>query len=151
MQRGNFSRRGFIRASLTALGAAGLPTWYARELIAAAEDEAGKKAAGANDKIAMGIIGVGSPGGRAMQVVGESRPVKDIQWVALCDVDAKHVKNAQETFKKAEVDCSIEKDFRQLNDRKDINAVLVTTPDHWHTLVAIGASAKAKTSIVKSR
>jgi len=144
MNRGNFSRRGFIRASLTALGAAGLPTWYARELIAAVEDEAGKKAAGANDKITMGIIGVGSPGGRAMQVVGESRPVKDIQWVSLCDVDAKHVKNAHETFKKQEIDCSIHNDFRQLNDRKDINAVLVATPDHWHTLVAIDALRKGK-------
>src|SRR5687768_13795347 len=106
MNRGNFSRRGFIRASLTTLGAAGLPLWYAREVIAAVEDEAGKKAAGANDKITMGIIGGGSPGGRAMQVVGESKPVKDIQWVSVCDVDTKHVKNAQETFGKAEIECS---------------------------------------------
>src|SRR5262245_51069323 len=144
MNRGNFSRRGFIRASLTALGAAGLPLWYAREVIAAVEDEAGKKAAGANDKITMGVIGVGSPGGRAMQVYGESKPVKDIQWVALCDVDAKHVNGAQASFKKEGFDCSTHRDFRQLNDRQDINAVLIATPDHWHTLVAIDALRKGK-------
>src|SRR5262249_49365500 len=116
MDRGNFSRRGFIRTSLAALGAAGLPMWYAREGIAAAEDAAVKKAAGANDKITMGIIGVGSPGGRAMQVVGESKPVKDIQWVSLCNVDSRHVKSAQESFKKEGFDCSTHRDFRELND-----------------------------------
>src|SRR5262249_3815888 len=135
MQRGNFSRRGFIRASLTALGAAGLPTWYAREVIAAAEDAAGKKAAGANDKITMGIIGVGSPQSRSMGVYSESKSVKDIQYVSLCDVDAKHLNRGHEYFKKEGFDCSTHKDFRELNDRKDVNAVLIATPDHWHTLV----------------
>ncbi|HTK78220.1 MAG TPA: Gfo/Idh/MocA family oxidoreductase [Gemmataceae bacterium] len=144
MQRGNFSRRGFIRASLTALGAAGLPTWYARELIAAVEDEAGKKPAGANDKITMGVIGVGSPQSRSLGVVGESRDVKDIEYAALCDVDARHLKHGQEVLKNRGFDCSTHKDFRELNDRKDINTVLIATPDHWHTLVAIDALRKGK-------
>src|SRR4051812_23413307 len=95
MQRGNLSRRGFVRTSLAALGAAGLPTWYARDLLAADEPVPAKKAVAANDKITMGIIGCGSPQSRSLQVVGESQTVKEIQWVGVCDVDAKHLENAK--------------------------------------------------------
>jgi predicted dehydrogenase len=151
MNRGNLSRRGFLQASLTALGAAGLPLWYARELVAAEEVKAaGVKRVGANDKIVMGIIGCGCPdnnvrGGRSNQVYNASRPVKDqLQWVALCDVDAKHVANAQAYMKNDGHDCQTYRDFRQLLDRKDINAVLIATPDHWHTQVAIDAMRKGK-------
>src|SRR5207237_4556458 len=79
MHRGNLSRRGFIRTSLTALGAAGLPLWYAREILAA-QLEPAKKAAGTGDKITMGVIGVGNRESRAMHVYRESKEVKDIQY-----------------------------------------------------------------------
>jgi predicted dehydrogenase len=148
MNRGNLSRRGFLQASLTALGAAGLPAWYARGLIAAEEAAAGKKA-GSNDKIVLGIIGCGSPnnditGGRSNQVYRTTKGIKDLKWVAVCDVDARHAKNAKEYLKKDGHDATTHRDFREVNDNKDINAVLIATPDHWHALIAIDAMRKGK-------
>ena len=70
---GNLSRRGFLQRSLGALAAAGLPAWYARQLLAAQEEGAAKKTS-ANDRLVMGIVGIGSPQSRSLQVVGESRP-----------------------------------------------------------------------------
>jgi predicted dehydrogenase len=140
MNRGTLSRRGFIQSSLAALGAAGLPAWYAQELIAA--EEVGKKAG--SDKIVFGVVGAGSKGGRAQGVYGASRGVKGLAWVAVCDVDAKHVENAKTFLKKDGHDVEGYHDFRQLTDRKDITAVLVATPDHWHALIAIDAMRKGK-------
>ncbi len=140
MNRGTLSRRGFLQSSLAALGAAGLPAWYARELIAA--EETGRKVGG--DRIVFGVVGIGSKGGRAQGVYHESRGVKDLGWVAVCDVDAKHVENAKAFLKADGHSVEGHHDFRQLNDRKDTTATLVATPDHWHALVAIDAMRKGK-------
>jgi predicted dehydrogenase len=144
MNRGNFSRRGFLQSSLAALGAAGLPAWYARELIAAEQQNAAGGQPAANDKITMGIIGCGSPQSRSLQVVNEGRSVRELQYVAVCDVDATHLNRAKDVMKQRGFDCSTHKDFREITDRRDINAVLVATPDHWHTQIAIDAMRKGK-------
>ena len=60
MENRNYSRRGFLQRSLGTLAAAGLPTWYARQLLAAQEEGAVKKSS-ANDRLVMGIVGIGSP------------------------------------------------------------------------------------------
>jgi predicted dehydrogenase len=144
MNRGNFSRRGFLRASAAALGAAGLPAWYANEVIAAQQAAAAGRQPAASDKITMGIIGCGSRQSRSLQVVGEGSSVKDLQYVAICDVDARHRTRAQGALKNRGFDCTLHRDYRELNDRKDINTVLIATPDHWHGLIAIDAMRKGK-------
>jgi predicted dehydrogenase len=145
MNKGNLSRRGFLERSLLGLTAgAGLPLWYAQLLQANAQDD---KKAGPNDRLRFGIVGIGSPQSRSLGVVGASGPVRNqIQYVAGCDVDARHRRRAPEAMAKAgwkgfACDCS---DFRELNSRKDLDAILVATPDHWHALVAIDAMKKGK-------
>jgi predicted dehydrogenase len=147
MNRGNLSRRGFLQRSLAALSAAGLPSWYAQQLLAAA-DVTSKKAS-ANDTLTMGIVGVGSPGGRSLQVVGESRPsvdAKQLTFVTGCDVDGRHRQNATKVmrergFKDFDAPYS---DYRKLLEHKGLDCVLVATPDHWHAQVAIAAMKAGK-------
>jgi len=143
MKRGNLSRRGFMQRSLAAMAAAGVPAWFARELFessllrAAAEE---KKPA-ANDKVRMGSIGNGSPQSRGRAIAGEARKFKEVEYVAVCDVDKSHRERAA---RELGGDVKQFEDFRELLDRKDIDAVTIAVPDHWHALVYIEALKKGK-------
>ncbi len=94
-------------------------------------------------KITVGCIGVGWQGGINLSgFLGES----DCQVVAVCDVDEKHL---QEAISKVNAhygnqDCKGYKDFRELLARQDIDAVAISTPDHWHGLQAIAAANAGK-------
>ena len=108
MEYGGFSRRGFLQRSLGTLAAAGLPTWYAQQLLAAQEEGAARKTS-ANDRLVMGIVGIGSPQSRSLQVVNESGPsVKSGQltFTLGCDVDASHRKRATEVMRNLRADKS---------------------------------------------
>lgn len=146
-ERGNLSRRGFMQHSVAALTAAGLPLWYAREVHASQEAAARVAKAGANDKIQFGWVGIGSPQSRAFQIYGQAKQranAERIAHVAVCDVDGRHLKRAEETLGKDGHDVEGFADFRKLTDRKDVDAVVVATPDHWHALIAIDALRKGK-------
>lgn len=140
-QRGNFSRRGFVQNSLGALGVAGLPVWYAKEIVAAQEERAGQKH---GDIVRMGAIGIGSPQSRGRAIYQDAKRQKG-RYVAACDVDARHLKNALEMMKKdGFTEAKGYEDFRELLDRKDIDAVTIATPDQWHAIIAIEALRKGK-------
>src|SRR6185437_3484483 len=119
-EKGNLSRRGFMQSSLAAMSAAGLPAWYAQDLFAAEEGKAKK-----TDKHAlrMGVVGIGSPASRSLQVVSASGPsVKSGQltFVAGCDVDGRHRAHAtKEMQKRGFKEFKAEtKDYRELLGNK---------------------------------
>jgi predicted dehydrogenase len=94
----------------------------------------------------MGAIGVGGQGtrhvGGGIWVQGGgflSKP--QVQFVAVCDVNARNRENARNIVNKhyGNSGCAEYNDFRQLVAREDIDAVLVATPDHWHVLTSIAA------------
>lgn len=147
-ERGSLSRRGFMHRSVAALTAAGLPLWYARELHAA-DDATAKTAArvrAANDNVNLGWIGIGSPSSRSWGIYGTTRNFRQLRHVAVCDVDARHMYHA--AFKLRDENNRLMpeqfEDFRKLNERKDIDAVVVATPDHWHAQIAIDAMKRGK-------
>ena len=89
-----------------------------------------------NDRFIVGAIGMG---GQGTGIADRARKFGDI--VAVCDVDRQHAERAREKFgAKAE----IYDDYRKLLDRKDIEAVTIGTPDHWHTAVALAALRAGK-------
>jgi predicted dehydrogenase len=148
MQKGNFSRRGFLQRSLAALAAAGLPAWYARQYAAAWEDDQPKKA-GANDRLVMGVVGIGSPQSRSLQVVGESKVSVDagqLTFTLGCDADASHRERATDEMRKRGFNDfeAKTKDFRDLVNNKSLDCLLVATPDHWHAQVTIEALKAGK-------
>lgn len=98
-----------------------------------------------SNRIVMGAIGVGDMGtGDLRDFIGRN----EVQMVAVCDVD----KALRERAKKlcdsryGNSDCAEYNDFREVIARNDIDAVMIATPDHWHTIPAIMA-AKAKKDI----
>lgn len=94
-------------------------------------------------RITMGIIGCGWQGGNNMEsFLSEA----DCQVVAICDVDKNHLaKGVQSVNKRYQnQDCKSYTDFRELCARKDIDAVMVGTPDHWHCLPVIEAARQGK-------
>jgi predicted dehydrogenase len=94
-------------------------------------------------KITVGCIGVGwQGGGNLTSLLNES----DCQVVAVCDVDEKHLQEAVNLVngKYGNKDCKAYKDFRELIARDDIDAVAISTPDHWHSIIAITAAKAGK-------
>jgi predicted dehydrogenase len=139
MEKGNWSRRGFLEQSFGGLVAAGLPAWFAREVLAEqqAQDAQATKKRGPNDEIVMGAIGVGGQGTGIMKAAMYQ---KGVRMVAVCDVDASHRdKAAAEVDKKFKGDCRKYNDFREMLDKEKLDAVTIGTVDHWHALTSIAA------------
>ncbi len=115
------SRRGFL-GGMTALTAAS----YSRVL-------------GANDRIGLGFIGFGLIG---KQHIGDFKKMSDVDLVALSDVYRPRI-DAGIAFM-GNPNAKRYPDFRKLLEDKDIDGVIVATPDHWHALMAIMACAAGK-------
>jgi predicted dehydrogenase len=134
-----------MQRSLTALTVgAGLPLWYARDLLAAEVEKEAQGKRGASDTIAMGAIGIGNSPRRGRDIFNDAKRQKGVKYIAACDVDSTHLDEAVNIFKKEGFECAKYKDFRQFLDNKDINAVTIAVPDHWHTIIAIDALRKGK-------
>lgn len=96
----------------------------------------------ANDKIVLGLIGCGGMGAANMRTL-MGKP--EVEFVALCDVDDDRIpKDASDVEKKYGRKPQIYKDYRKLLERKDINGVIIGTPDHWHALNLIHAVEAGK-------
>ena len=132
------SRRSFLKSAL----AAGVAPIFLPSRLWSAETKP-------NDRINVGIIGCGIQSRGLMSgFLGKA----GVQVVAVCDVDTTrredHKKTVQEHYaKQAGSDykgCAAFNDFRELLARKDIDAVVIATPDHWHAIIAIAAAAAGK-------
>jgi len=92
-----------------------------------------------NERPGLALIGAGGQGkGDAM---GASHFG---DFVAVCDVDKRHAEIAREHSRIGKGKAEIFGDYRKVLDRKDVDAVIIGTPDHWHTRICIDAMKAGK-------
>src|SRR5947209_6010697 len=106
--------------------------------LAALEAAALPSVLGSGDRVRLGFIGVGN---RGDQLLDAFLVHHDAEIVALCDVYEPYLGAAQ---KKVGGKARLHHDFRQLLDDKDLDAVVIATPDHWHALQFVAACRAGK-------
>jgi len=98
---------------------------------------------GANDRIRMGVVGSGH---RARYVMELFKRVPNVEFVAVCDVYAPARAKALEIAGADAQSCT---NYHEVLDRKDIDAVLIGSPDHWHKQMLIDAVNAGKDAYVE--
>jgi len=143
------TRRNFLKNSTVAAATLGLHTLGSPVI---------QSAWGANEKIRVGFIGMGS---RGTQLLREFMKQDDVEIAALCDVYKPYItrdfsqvdqrliktlkgKKIPKMGEKFSGKVARYKDFRRLLDQKDIDAVVISTPDHWHAIQSIMACQAGK-------
>ena len=135
------TRRQFLKGSAVAAAGVLVPTIVPASVFGADAP---------SNRITIGFVGVGRMGsGDIRELLG----FKEVQIIAVCDLDSNRVRNAQKTveahYAKQSAGgtykgCTTFGDYRDLVTRDDIDAVCVVTPDHWHTLPTIAAAKAGK-------
>jgi len=124
------SRRQFLqKTTLATLGMAAFPS-FARKVAP-------------SDKLRVAHIGLGGMGNSHLNWFAA---LPEVDVVGICDLDSDHLNNTAKKYSEKYPDRKLElfDDFRRVLDRKDIDAVTVATPDHWHAQLAIMAFAAGK-------
>jgi predicted dehydrogenase len=132
------ARRTFLKRASQALAAGalvGAPQIVPSRVLGAA----GRP--GANDRLIIGHIGVGGMGTGHLQYMLERMRRGDVEVVAVSDCDRNRLAKAVET---AGPQATAYSDYRELLERKDIDAVVIATPDHWHAVQTVHAAERGK-------
>lgn len=103
----------------------------------------GRKKAAPSDRVRVAHIGLG---GMGLNHLKWFQALPEAEIVALCDLDQQHLAEAHKTLLSLQPGAKPDTyaDFRQLLERKDIDAITCATPDHWHAQVAILAFEAGK-------
>jgi predicted dehydrogenase len=144
MSRRSISRRNFVRGT-----AAGAALAVAAPTIIPSSALGDDKVAAPSKRITLGFIGIGK---QASGHLGALTGKTETQTLAVCDIHKLRRESAKETVDKKYKDlerkgansCDQYVDFRELLGRKDIDAVVIGTPDHWHTIPNIEACKAGK-------
>lgn len=127
------TRRRFMNRSLATAGIAATMTAKARSNVL-----------GANERIRFAAIGTGGMGRGDINTFFKNKDQK-LECPLICDIDDKQLAETQKMLKGlSQPEAETVKDFRKVTDRKDIDVVIVGTPDHWHALPTIYACQSGK-------
>ena len=124
------SRRDFIKTSTRAAAGVALAPAFA--------SRARASVVGANDAVGVGIIGIGI---RGEILLRGTKTVANTRIVEVADVYNTHFERARELVGP---DLRSSRDYKSLLDNKDVDAVLIAVPDHWHRQMALDAMAAGK-------
>ncbi len=133
------SRRSFIRSCAASAAATGLPLWFVQQELARAAEVTAGAAASPNSRPGLALIGCGGQGGGDLRAASQFGNV-----VALCDVKEEPMRKLAQTYTRDGQAPFTTTDFRKILERKDVDIIVNGTPDHWHSLVNIGAARARK-------
>ena len=128
------NRKNFIKQSALMMGAGlVLPGFTSLQK--------GSKILGSNDTINIGAIGINGMGWADTKALLK---ISGVRLTAICDVDQNVLDKRKAEMKEAGVKVKTFSDYRKLLEEKDIDAVIIGSPDHWHALMMIHASEAGK-------
>ncbi len=129
MNSNGVSRRGFLKGTALAGSALAFPNIVPSTVFGAGAP---------SNRIVMAGIGLGGMGSGNMRSF-LNKP--EVQFVAVCDLDAGHLQRAKKAVddRYGNNDCKTYHDYREVIARGDLDTISMATPDHWHALVAIAA------------
>ena len=130
-------RRQFLKATSAAAGAAAAPMIIPSSALGL------DGAVPPSERIVVGGIGIGRRGGYDLSCF---LPEKDVQFAAVCDIKQKRRGEVKQIVDKhyGNERCETYRDFRELLDRQDIDAVLIATGPNWHATAAVEAARAGK-------
>ena len=137
------SRRSFIKkaigtALITGATPALLKAGQSRKMEMLASIPQGKKNYAVNDQVNIGVIGTGIMG---FNNLATSTALPGVKLVGACDLYTGRLDHVRERYGK---DIFTTKNYQELLDRKDIDAIFVCTSDHWHDRISMEAMNKGK-------
>lgn len=135
-QSGRVSRRTVLRYGFGASTLLSLPVWVPGRVL-------GLQGAAPSERIRLGAIGIGNRGTYDLTCFLQE---PDVHCVAVCDVKEARRAAAKNMVdqKNGDAACEVYRDFRELLDRNDIDAVLIATGPNWHATAAITAAKAGK-------
>ncbi|MCX7006107.1 MAG: Gfo/Idh/MocA family oxidoreductase [Kiritimatiellaeota bacterium] len=137
MNATNINRRTWLRRVSQSAALLAMPTIIPASVFGQGERPVPSK------RISLAVIGLGSMGLRHVKGFIQEN---DCQLVAVCDVDAERRKVAVDFINQTYGDngCAQYNDFRELLARRDLDAVVIAVPDHWHAIIAMTAMRAGK-------
>src|ERR1043166_1449100 len=136
---GGETRREFIKKSATAAAAVAAPGLFKTPVYGQSTAPSTGRVIGANDRIVVGYIGVGGQGMAHVRHQKAHAGENNIAQAAVCDVWQKRLAEAK-TYIESEnsgAKCDTYDDYHKLLERKDIDAITVSTVDHWHARISV--------------
>jgi hypothetical protein len=132
------SRRRFLSNSTKIIAGTSVASLFSAPVIASAKN----KILGANEKIVVGLVGAK---GMGFADLSDFLKQPNVECAAICDIDDSILDERIATVEKGQDKAPQRyKDFRKLIDNKDIDVVIVGTPDHWHCLPTVYALQAGK-------
>lgn len=144
-QSSNNSRRSFIRSAAGKAAVAAIAPSAFAMAESTSSASSNSRILGANDRIRIAVLGINGRGKTHVEEIMDLASKSNVEVVALCDPDMNLLKVAAADFeKKYGKKVAIEQDFRKIYEDKNIDAVTLATPNHWHALQTIWACQAGK-------
>jgi predicted dehydrogenase len=135
------TRRSFIRKTATLAAAASVTNLF-KSPVYGQQQAPSANVTGANNRLVLGLLGTGKQGMTHIKLIRPNANENNVAIGAVCDVYQKHLDEAKKSLELKDADGFT--DHRKLLERKDIDAVIISTVDNWHADMSVDAMQAGK-------